>query len=407
MSWAYSEALHSGQFTVWHKHLMFSTDFRSLGSTTIVKIGARSPRYSNLQNLADNTIPERQMTVSDTRAGVISASIVVLLALATPAAYIIVNRSIVRTWTWLEKLHHHRRERRRAEEPQNPPQRVVVEITERTSLLPIDPRPSYQATIRETWKVSKSPDFALIELGRLGWEILTHGPERLADTRNLPNGSGPSTNSVGEFYTGFNWLNMKARWPEILLLVILWLFCFGTFGLFIWGSIASGNMVSDSAALADGKDCAFWIPDTSAPPKENGTYGHFYLQEVEAGEYASNCYGTPQGTDGCNIFVSQDIPYTEIENALCPFSDELCLDGRFSALTMRTPLLSSKSLGINVPIGYLFNRTTTCAPVKRDRFVKENGTKYEYFYGPIPGLGESTWSSPKQKPKTVPGYEVA
>jgi hypothetical protein len=101
------------------------------------------------------------------------------------------------------------------------------------------------------------------------------------------------------------------------------------------------------------------------------------------------------------------MPYSEIEKALCPFSDELCLDGRFSALTMSTPLLSSKLLGINLPVGYLFNRTTTCAPVKRDGFVKENGTNYEYLYGTVLGLRDSTWNSPKLNPKTVPGYEVA
>jgi hypothetical protein len=345
--------------------------------------------------------------VSDTCAGIISAAIVVLLALATPAAYIIFNRAIVRTWAWGEKLYRERRARRKAEETRNPPETEDIEADEVTLLRPKSPRCSYQTKIRETWKASETPDFALVGLGRLGWEMLTHGPEELVDTIILPDGSQRPQNSEGEFYTGFKTSNLKARMLEMFLLLILWLFCLSAFGLFIWGSIASGNIITDSIALVDGKDCAFWIPDPSAPPKENVTYGYFYLQEIEAGEYAKNCYGAPDGADGCNIFVSQDIPYTEIENALCPFSDELCLDGRFSALTMSTPLVSSKLLGINVPIGYVFNRTTTCAPVKRKGFVKNNGDIYEYFYGPITGVREPTWTSPKHNPKTVPGYEVA
>jgi hypothetical protein len=340
--------------------------------------------------------------VSDTRAGIISAAVVVLLTLAIPAAYIIFNRSIVRTWDWLEKLYHLRQARRRAEEERTPREAGDAEVDERTPLRPRIPRSSYQTKIRETWTVSNTPEFAshFVELGKLGWEMLTHGPQELVDSTVLPDGFERSPNSVGEFYTGFKMLNLKARILEILLLIFLWIFCLSAFGLLIWGSIASGNIVSDSITLSDGKECAFWIPDASAPLKENGTYSHFYLQEVEAGEYAKNCYGAPEGADGCNLFVSQDMPYTEIEN-------DLCLDGRFSALTMSTPLVSSKSLGINVPIGYLFNRTTTCAPVKRDGFVKENGDTYEYNYGPITGLRNSTWTSPKQKPKTIPGYEVA
>lgn len=382
------------------------------GSITIDDIGVRLQSFNFESLLTDILCAERQITVSDTRAGVVAAAVVILLALAVPAAYTIVNRFIVRAWTWLERLYNQHQARRRSIERQNPVNDPGAESNERTPLvprqpptpppttLPLPPRCSYQARIRETWKVSKTPDFALVELGKLGWELLTHGPEEASNDGRRPN-------DAGEYYTGFEKSNLWARIWEVVLLVFLVGFCLGAFGLFIWGSIASGTIISDSAALADGQDCGFWIPDSSAPRKENGTYGYYYLQELDAGEYARKCYGAPDGADGCNVFVSQDMPYTEIDKSLCPFSDELCLNGRFSALRMTTPLLSSKMLGINVLTGYLFNRSTTCAPVKRVGFVKENGTNYEYNYGPIPGLSNSTWTFPKAKPRTVPGYEVA
>lgn len=349
----------------------------------------------------------RQVTVSVTEASFITAAVVVLLALATPAAYLILNRIIVRTWEWIHTLQRQRQAQQAPEPNRGPPDFEDVEANEETPLRPKAPRWSYQSRIRDTWKSSTSPDFALIKLGQLGWEMVTHGPEELVDADALHDSFERSPNGLGEFRTGFKKSNLKARLLEILLLIFLFLFCLITFGLFIWGSIAAGNIVSDSVALLDGKDCGFWIPDSSAPRKTNGTYGHFYLQELEAGEYAKKCYGTPEGVDGCSSFVSQDLPYSVTHNALCPFSDELCLNGRYSALTLSTPLVSSKVLGINVPVGFTFNRTTTCAPLKRVGFVKETEDVYEYNYGAVKWEGNATWTSPKWKLKTAPGYEVA
>jgi hypothetical protein len=343
-------------------------------------------------------IPELQITVSDHGAACIAATIVVLLALASPVAYVIINRIIVGTWATLEGIYHERHLRSR-------PDGANTEANEETLLLGRPEYGSYYPSIREKWKASKTPDFAVVELTRLGWEMATHSPEDTA-TNNSSNPQG-TRHSHEVVYTGFKVRNLLARKWEILILVILCMFCLVTFGLFIWGSIASASIVTNSTALSDSPDCGFWIPDSRAGHHKNGTYGFRYLQEVEAGEYAKSCYGAARGADGCNFFVSQDIPYTVRENDVCPFSDELCLEGHYSAFTMSTPLITSKMLGINVPTGYKFNRTTSCAPVKREGFVIDTGDTYEYYYGPVPGAGIPTWRAPKHSVKDFPGYDVA
>jgi hypothetical protein len=111
-------------------------------------------------------------------------------------------------------------------------------------------------------------------------------------------------------------------------------------------------------------------------------------------EYAKSCYGAVKGADGCNFFVTQDFPITETEDDFCAFED-LCLDGRYTAFSLSTELISSKSLGINVPTGYKFNRTTTCAPIKREGKVVETPYSYEYYYGAY-GTNNWTWKAPSQ-----------
>jgi hypothetical protein len=314
--------------------------------------------------------------MTDIGAAWVTGTTVILLALASPAAYIICNRAIVGTWAYLEEIYFAHLKKK--SDSTAPP-------TENTGLLQAK-RVFYYAKIRETWKSSRTPDFALIELGRLGWKMFTHHP-------------------VSDNHTGFKWENLWARKFEALLCVFLELVCIGIFGLFAWGSIAATGLISNTIALSASENCGFWIPDPKAPPKPNGTYGHFYLQEVEAMEYAKTCYGAVKGADGCNVFVTQDFPITETENDFCPFED-FCLDGRYTAFSLSTGLISSKSLGINVPTGYKFNRTTTCAPIKREGRVVEDADSYKYFYGPY-GANNWTWKAPKEQIKPFPGYDVA
>jgi hypothetical protein len=265
-----------------------------------------------------------------------------------------------------------------------------VVTNDATPLIPQLPRTPYYRTIRETWKTSGTPDFALMELGKLSWKMVTHDP-------------------VNDQHSGFQWSHLKARTGEVLTCVALWVLSLVIFGLFVWGSIASAGIITDSVALSASPDCGWWISDPSAP-LTNGTYGLYYLQEVESGDYASRCYGAAPGTDGCNFYFTQDIPYSETDDILddkCPFSDELCLNGGSSAFTMRSKFISSKDLGINVPLGYLFSRSTTCSPIRTDPYTIDKGTSYEYHYGINQAIGNATFSTSKIQTKIFSGYDVA
>lgn len=81
-----------------------------------------------------------------------------------------------------------------------------------------------------------------------------------------------------------------------------------------------------------------------------------------------------------------------------------------NAYTLSTGLNSSKELGIYVPVGYTFNRASTCFPIQRKDYISydENGL-IEYNYGPHRGLteGNLTWISiPIHPPWDSPGYQV-
>ncbi|KAH9222370.1 hypothetical protein DL95DRAFT_454831 [Leptodontidium sp. 2 PMI_412] len=282
--------------------------FGSLGQTSIGMLG-------------------RQITITEDHSRIILGVVVALLALASPAAYIVLNRFIVRIWASLEVL--------------------------------------------ET-------------------------PKTLGT---------PQVHQSDEIYTGFKWQNVKARMVETAVVTTLWLFSATTFGLIIWGSIASTNLIWEGIGLSASADCGVWVMDGDGG-SPNCTTGLNYLQELESGEYAQRCYGSSTGADGCNFFVAQDIPYTEVHDDACPFADELCLLGQSSAYTMRTELISSKSLGINVPKGMLFNRSTTCAPIERKGFAFSLNESLSYNYGPN-GMSDSTWTTAKSTTPMFPGYEVA
>jgi len=116
---------------------------------------------------------------------------------------------------------------------------------------------------------------------------------------------------------------------------------------------------------------------------------------MESGQYARNCYNASSGADGCNFFRAQNITIHIKENDACPFSSGFCLKGDSAAYTLSTDLVKSQDLGINVPAGYTFNRTSTCAPIQRSGYIgfDEDSELIEYYYGQWGGLGKGnlTW----------------
>lgn len=111
------------------------------------------------------------------------------------------------------------------------------------------------------------------------------------------------------------------------------------------------------------------------------------MQEVETRDVAKRCYLKDPATRCNDFFIESTLSFKETSNSTCPFAEGFCLEGNQAAYTLSTDLISSKSLGINVPIGYTFNRTTTCAPIQKDDYIeyewynKTEETLVKYFYG--------------------------
>jgi hypothetical protein len=165
------------------------------------------------------------------------------------------------------------------------------------------------------------------------------------------------------------------------------------------------KLIMESAVLSNNPDCGYWVRNSSSlGPSPTG---HDYLREVEALAYAKKCYHALPGADGCNAFLTQALPYTNSSNQLCPFEPSLCSGGEFSAFTLDTGPVSSKALGINVPVGYSFRRATTCSPIVRRVNVSEDGRDYIYDYGKAAGFGDYTWHSPVKVSDQFAGYDVA
>ena len=127
---------------------------------------------------------ERQITLSENGADWVSGTTVVLLALASPAAYVIFSHSIVALWVFSEQTVRDRTARRRSH--------TAVPATDQTRLLPSADAFNYYPVIREKGKPSRTPNYALIQPGRMVRTMSLH-------------------DSISNEYTGFRLRNLKIR----------------------------------------------------------------------------------------------------------------------------------------------------------------------------------------------------
>jgi hypothetical protein len=180
----------------------------------------------------------------------------------------------------------------------------------------------------------------------------------------------------------------------------------------VFAALMSKRLAVGSVVLSQHPDCGVWwfSPDPSSKSDQSTSYGwSSFGQEVEAGEYARKCYHSSPGTDGCNSFLARKIPYDKYPNNPCPFEESLCLEGRSSAYSLTTGIISAKDLGINVPIGYSFRRNTTCSPVSRRAILSDDLKAFNYEYGASreTASGNITWTSNANPSWDFAGYNVA
>jgi hypothetical protein len=141
--------------------------------------------------------------------------------------------------------------------------------------------------------------------------------------------------------------------------------------LFGIASIFSSQVTkaAGTEVLLSSANCGTWSFNVTS------TLADFYQEDLKnlnetitAADYARNCYATTSNSNNpqCNTYITPSIPWTESQNASCPFATETCLISSTAAYQMDTgPMDSNLVLGLNAPASERVSarRVTTCAPV--------------------------------------------
>lgn len=152
------------------------------------------------------------------------------------------------------------------------------------------------------------------------------------------------------------WTNFLRHPMDIAISIILSVILIGLFVAETSGNILSARIVSDAIAQIHSSNCSI------VPPWEV----KYDPPNYQASRYAQKCYDAPLGSDGCNDFYNQSIGFIERSNDACPFSGNVCAQGRYSALTFDTGYVHAKTIGLNVAQMFYLRRSTTCAPLVPD-----------------------------------------
>lgn len=84
---------------------------------------------------------------------------------------------------------------------------------------------------------------------------------------------------------------------------------------------------------------------------------------LAATTYSRACYGSSQSLLQCTQYPQQQLPWKITQNATCPFTHDICIDGVSSAYEMDSgPIDSHDALGINAPNSerVQYRKVTTC-----------------------------------------------
>jgi hypothetical protein len=162
---------------------------------------------------------------------------------------------------------------------------------------------------------------------------------------------------------------------------------FVSVGIIVAG-VYSAKVRTDGAALLVSPRSGLWVFNRTAASKEATTRAGVLdlWKEERAGEYAQNCYATPDPFDSvkCDFLYRQRLPFGDAEYSWeCPFHSNVC---RGQSVTFKTNFIDASDLGINSAATPKFRRSTTCTPLNMDypyiRNETHNGTtSFFYEYG--------------------------
>ena len=174
--------------------------------------------------------------------------------------------------------------------------------------------------------------------------------------------------------------NRKRAPLKILLRVVL-------LGVSYFGILAcstlTARLATDSTALSNHRDCGIYQDATNKSEEASFKITGFNA-ELESGALTEKCFNTDVGTDGCNFFLQQSIPY-QVSSAPCPFRDAtMCSIPDSLVVRFSTGPVDVHVIGVNMPLRMQFSRDTTCAPITvNETFAKAkvmNGSLFYYYY---------------------------
>ena len=152
-------------------------------------------------------------------------------------------------------------------------------------------------------------------------------------------------------------------------------------------------IATDSIALSEHPNCGVYFPNAT-DDREMFSIS----REYESITWAQSCYGPAEGSDGCDLLLQDSIPKSVEESVRCPFGEHMCHGGSNSAVRFSTGPVDARTIGINTPHRYEFQRSTTCSPLNmNESYVRlsrgDGGLAFDYYYGGSVVYGKASWNT--------------
>lgn len=229
------------------------------------------------------------------------------------------------------------------------------------------------------------------------YELRPHAPEAIGWHEVLGGfrDALPGTIQLG----GAGQLDRPRKQRAILRIVAGFSWMFVYLGFFT-ASVLTAKLATNSHALSQSPECGVYrAKDPMSPDVDAISRPLEFSAQTDSVRWARNCYGNASD-DSCALFVTQSIPYN-VSNWTCPFVEHICYGNGINPVRFSTGPIDGRSIGINAPITYEFNRTTICTPLNMNRtyinLESHEGTdqSWAYYYGPTDVWLEknATWIS--------------
>ena len=264
------------------------------------------------------------------------------------------------------------------------------------------------------------------------WAILRFVLHQRCTNENQPDGLRAQQrvilkNTVSDVGTVWEFLQLVYYWrsrADGFLRRCLPIALLASLNFAVW--TASGIFSSQVSRAAGGNEVLIRSPSCGVNlPSEKGIRANQAGQVREqnrtriADDYMKTCYNVsgPSGSERCQRYTKQQIPWKSNESVECPFAKEVCEKG-VKAYEMDTGMVDSHVvLGINAKTQdrIQYRRRTTCAILNTEDYSKTvfneriGLTFSSYYYGYMPGVSSTneTFRAVGETTFAGAGYDIA